>query len=52
MCEALRKRKVDLCCIQEVGWKGQGASLGVLRDEGVNCGGQEMLQDSEGLEFW
>ena len=25
MCEELRKRKVDVCCIQEVRWKGQGA---------------------------
>ena len=26
--------------------------LWVLRDKGINCGGQEMMQDSEGLEFW
>ena len=26
--------------------------LWVLRDEGINCGDQEMTQDSEGLEFW
>ena len=25
MCEELRKRKVDVCCIQEVRWKGQEA---------------------------
>ena len=25
VCEQLRKRKVDVCCIQEVRWKGQGA---------------------------
>ena len=25
MCEELRKRKVNVCCIQEVRWKGQGA---------------------------
>ena len=25
VCEELRKRKVDVCCIQEVRWKGQGA---------------------------
>ena len=25
MCKELRKRKVDVCCIQEVRWKGQGA---------------------------
>ena len=27
VCEELRKRKVDVCCIQEVRWKGQGARL-------------------------
>ena len=25
MCEELRTRRVDVCCIQEVSWKGQGA---------------------------
>ena len=25
VCEELTKRKVDICCIQEVRWKGQGA---------------------------
>ena len=30
--EELRKRKVDVCCIQEVRWKGQGARfVGTLR---------------------
>ena len=52
VCEELKKRKVNVGCIQEVRWKGQGAILWVLRDEGINCGGQEMMQDSDGLEFW
>ena len=25
MCEELRKRKVDVCCLQEVRWRGEGA---------------------------
>ena len=25
VCEELRKRRVDVCCMQEVRWKGQGA---------------------------
>ena len=25
MCEELRKRRVNVCCMQEVRWKGQGA---------------------------
>ena len=24
MCEQLRKTKVDMCCLQEVRWRGQG----------------------------
>ena len=31
VCEELRKRRVDVCCIQEVRWKGQGARfVGIL----------------------
>ena len=25
VCEELRKRKIDVCCMHEVRWKGQGA---------------------------
>ena len=25
MCEELKKRKVDVCCLQEVRWRGEGA---------------------------
>ena len=25
MCEQLRKREVDMCCLLEVRWRGQGA---------------------------
>ena len=57
MCEELRKRKVDVCCMQEVTWKDQGSRFCGLWDEGCYflttiCGGQEMMQDFEGLEFW
>ena len=32
MCEKLRKRKVDVCCLQEVRWRGEGARFfGVKR---------------------
>ena len=33
MCEQLRKREVDMCCLQEVGWRGQGARF-------VDCRGR------------
>ena len=43
-----------MCCMQEVRWKGHGARFvsSLLGDEGLNCNGQEMIQDLEGLEFW
>ena len=50
MCEELKKRKVDVCCIHEDG-KAKELVLWVLQDEGINCGGQEMMQDLEELEF-
>ena len=25
ICEELRKRMIDVCCLQEVRWRGQGA---------------------------
>ena len=31
MCEQLRKRKVDMCCLQEVRWRGQGARFVGIR---------------------
>ena len=27
VCEELRKRRVDVCCLQEVRWRGQGAQF-------------------------
>ena len=38
MCSACRKAKEIV--------------LWVLRDEGISCGGQEMMQDLERLESW
>ena len=32
VCEELRKRMVDVCCLQEVRWRGQG--FGMLGVEG------------------
>ena len=31
MCEQLRKRKVDMCCLKEVRWRGQGARFVVIK---------------------
>ena len=33
MCEELRKRKVDVCCLQEVRWRGERARFIVSRKE-------------------
>ena len=27
VCEELRKRMIDVCCLQEVRWRGQGARM-------------------------
>ena len=51
MCEELRKKRVDMCCIQK-DEKAKELVLWVLQDKCINCGGQEKMQDSEGLEFW
>ena len=39
VCEELRKRMIDVCCLQEVKLRGQGASmLGVKGRKGSNGG--------------
>ena len=52
VCEELTKRKVDVCCIQEVRWKGQGARfVGTLgrryklwwSGNDAGCGGARIL---------
>ena len=43
--------RVDVCCLQKVRWKGQGAHFVGLRDEDINCGCQEITQDLKGLNF-
>ena len=43
VCEELRKRQVDVCCLQEVRWKGEGARFFVSREEGTNYGGVEIM---------
>ena len=48
----LRKGRVDVCCMQEARWKGQGARFVVLWAKGINCGGQEIMQDLKVLKFW
>ena len=50
VCEELRKRMIDMCCLQEVRWRGHGTImlgmiggryklwLSVNRDEFLGCG--------------
>ena len=33
VCEQLRKREVDMCCLQEPRWRGQGARFIGCRDK-------------------
>ena len=51
VCEEPRKRRVDVCCIQK-DEKAKELVLWLLQDKGINCSGEEMMQDLEGLEFW
>ena len=48
MCEELRKRKVDVCCLQEVRWRGEGARFLASRED-TNYGGVEIMIR---LEAW
>ena len=50
MCEELKKRRVDMCCMQD--GKAKDTMFWILRDDGINCDGQEMAQDVEELESW
>ena len=51
VCEELRKRRVDVWCIQEEEWKGQEARFvgSLLRDEGKNCSCQEIMPGFGGV---
>ena len=31
-CEELRKRMIDMCCLQEVRWRGQGARMQGMKE--------------------
>ena len=52
VCEELRKRKVDVCCSQEVRWRGEGARFLASREEGTNYGGVEMMIKLEVWVYW
>ena len=36
VCEELRKRRMDVCCLQEVRWRGQGARFIGVKGGGYN----------------
>ena len=52
VCEELRNRKVDVCCLQEVRWRGEGGRFLASREEGTNCGGVEMMIKLEVWVYW
>ena len=52
VCEELRKRKVDVCCLQEVRWRGEELALLVSREGGTNCGGAEMMIKPGAWVYW
>ena len=53
VCEELRKRRMDVCCLQEVRWRGQGAQFMGVKDSNISCGGlQGIVMIWEVWEFW
>ena len=53
VCEDLRKRRMDVCCLQEVRWRGQGARfMGVKGRRYRCCGGLGIVMVREVWEFW
>ena len=52
VCEKLRKRKVDVCCLQEVRWRGEGARFIGSREGGTSCGGAKMTIKPGVWVYW
>ena len=52
VCEELRKRKLMCAASRKKNEKAKELVLWILRDEGINCGGQETMQNLEWLESW
>ena len=54
VCEELRKRGIDVSCLQEVSWRGQRAWF--IGEKGrrytVRCGGLGIVMVQEVWEFW
>ena len=41
VCEELRKRMIDVCCLQEVRWRVQGDRVLQMERGHISCGGLE-----------
>ena len=46
------KRQVDVYCLQEVRWRGEGARFLASREEGTNYGGVERMIRLEAWVYW
>ena len=49
MCEELRKRMIDVCCLQEVRWRGQGARMLDMKGGRYNRGWSGKGDDGVGV---
>ena len=53
VCEELRKRKIDVCCLNEVRWRGLGARMLWMKGRRyISCGGLETEMELVVWELW
>ena len=52
VCEELRKRMIDVCCLQEMRWREHGARMLGCRKGDISCGGLEKEMELVVWELW
>ena len=52
VCEEQRKRRMDVCCLQEVRWRGQRARFLGVKAGDRSCGGLGIVMVWQVWEFW
>ena len=52
VCEELRKRGIDVCCLQQVRWRGQGARFMGVKGRRYKLWWSGIVMVQEVWEFW